>query len=100
MDLVPPHAPLVMETTETYKQFWWAGIRLGGRIPTPGKRCRPWAHQWVIEEYPGVRGMYRDKVCGCGARKILKMRPYLPGEEPDFKGQVAKSMRKSISQID
>lgn len=95
MDLVPPFAPLTMETNEGYKQFWWAGIRVGGRIPTPGERCRPWAHRWTVEEYPGVRGMYRDKVCQCGERKILKPRPYLPGEKPDFRAQVAKAVRKS-----
>lgn len=98
---LPPYAPLEMETTETYKQFWWAGCPVTGRIPLPGKRCGFLRHNWVLEEYPGVKLMDRDMVCTkCPARKILKGREFLPGEKPDYKTYVANAMRSHISQID
>lgn len=99
MDLVPPIAPMTMDSSvESYLQVRWAGIPLGRRIPTPGERCKWWRHDWSIEEYPGISSVNRDKVCGhCGDRKFLRRRQYRDGERPDYQAQVAAAIRNHTS---
>ena len=53
-------------------RIWWGDTPLGGKVQTKGSRCRWWRHDWFIDEYPGVRGTYRDRACQkCSRRKPL-----------------------------
>ncbi len=51
-------------------RIYWGVVPMGGKIQQPGKRCRRWAHDWTIDEYAGVRGTYRDRVCKKCDRRI------------------------------
>ncbi|AAN12673.1 hypothetical protein LITTLEE_27 [Mycobacterium phage LittleE] len=55
-------------------RIWWGNRPLGGKIQTPGPRCRRWRHDWYIEKYDGCRGEYADKVCRtCKRRRPLNV---------------------------
>ncbi|WPH57642.1 hypothetical protein [Mycobacterium phage WXIN] len=62
----------VVKISRGSARIYWGGTPLGGKFQTPGAKCRWWRHDWVLDEYPGVRGTYRDKVCRkCPRRKPL-----------------------------
>lgn len=61
----------VVKHEDGYARIYWHDTPLGGKLQVRGPRCR-WRHEWAIDEYPGVRGVYRDKICRkCTRRKPL-----------------------------
>ena len=61
----------VVRYSDGYLRVWIGEIPLGGKNQTESPRCRPWRHDWDVDEYEGLSRVFRDKVC----RKCQRRRP-------------------------
>lgn len=62
----------VVHYEDGYARVFWGEYPLGGKVQTSAPRCRWWRHDWFIDEYPGAKRIWRDKVCSiCSRRKPL-----------------------------